>query len=592
MRTRAWSRLGGDEGFTLLELSVAMIIIAVVIVTLVGLQVSSLKTVGVARQRQAATALADQKIERMRALPYSTIQAGLLQSDLAGDPNVVSGRLIGPSNWNEAIITSTTQSNTELVPHVSSPPVTTTNGITYQLSTYITHPKNPDGTDSASSIDFWVTVLVKWSSAATGGHFKSVAVRTRMSYPAGCNGDVNHPYAGPCQAFLYGNAGPSAGSISITPADSSTPPVNGIPFTNASVVFSNYSSQISVEQTTSAVSKAFNSGTNVDNVVTGEDVTAAQADIDPATATTTGPNNITVPSSAASSNQISGTAGVMSLFRTGTAAGSAVQSAVAATSPGNCQDLAGTVLATNQACAASQLGRVGNNEADLDLASIAGRDLPAFALAAMQPDATASRSYSARFLAGVSGHCTNATGDGCVASGVSRSFSSFMAGGLPSGQDGDTLPSGFSGMVTGSSYADTATAETGKYSTGLAATSTAPTPTGTVRYWNGTGYTTVNLATTSNYNLGSTTATYARNGNPSVVISMSGVLKITAASTTNATPANCQPTACTAKAQGAAVVADVTYQIMSGTSQVAYFTVELNLGRIQANATYRAVASA
>jgi hypothetical protein len=102
----------------------------------------------------------------------------------------------------------------------------------------------------------------------------------------------------------------------------------------------------------------------------------------------------------------------------------------------------------------------------------------------------------------------------------------------------------------------------------------------------------VNLATTGNYTLGSTTATYVRNGNPTIVISMSGVLKITAASTTNATPANCQPTACTAKAQGAAVVADVTYQIMSGTSQVAYFTVELNLGRIQANATYRAVASA
>ena len=57
MQQRLWSRLNSDDGFTLMEIVVAMVIIAVVVVTLVGLQITSLKTVAVARQRQAATAL-------------------------------------------------------------------------------------------------------------------------------------------------------------------------------------------------------------------------------------------------------------------------------------------------------------------------------------------------------------------------------------------------------------------------------------------------------------------------------------------------------------------------------------------------------
>lgn len=591
MRMRAWSRLSGDDdGFTLLELTVAMIVIAVVVMTLVGLQLSELKTVASARQRQAATALADQKLERLRALPYSTIQAGLLSTDatLTSDTKVVSGRLGSP--WNEAVVTSSTQAAPELVPHTQT---SVLNGITYTIKTYVTHPLNDDGTDSNSAVDFWLTVVTSWSSSSTGGHLKSVAVRTRAAYPAGCNnGTTDHPYAGPCQPFLYGTAGRTNGGISITAADPSTPPITGMPFTSASVVFSNYSSEIGVEQTTSAGSKAFASGIKVDNTTTGQDATAANADIDPATATTTGPFNTAVPTSSSTSTQISGTNALLTLLRTGVATGSAVQAAVASTSAGGCQDLAGSALATNQACAASQLGRVDGNEADLDLGTIGGRDLPAFALASMQPDATAARSYAARFLTGAGGHCTGTSGDGCVGSGASRVISSFLIGSLPAGDGGDTLPSGFSGMVTGSSYSDSATAEAGINSAATGTTNFTTTRSGTVRYWNGSSYQTVNLATSGNYTLGATTGTYWRNGSPSITIAMSGVLTVTAPSTVKNTPANCQPTACTSKSNAGSIVADVTYQISSGGSPIAYFTVDLNLGQLVTSATYRAVPSA
>jgi len=595
MRMRPWSRMSDDEGFTLLELSVAMLVIAVVVVTLVGLQISSVKSVAVARQRQTATALADQKIERLRALPYTTIQSGLLSNDPTlnsiDDTRYANGRLGG--TWNEALVTSSTQSNVELVPHKQKQ---TLNRIDYFVYTYITKPKNADGSDSTSTVDFWLTVVSQWKSPSTGNKFKSVVVRTRATYPAGCNNDdVTHPYAGPCQPFLYGQSGRSAGSISISPADASTVPISGLAFTNASVIFSNYSSETSVEQTTSSVAKAFNSGTKIDSANTGQDATTAAADVDPGTAAATGPFNVTVPSSSAGTTQVSGTTGALSLLNAGLAGGSGVQSAVASTTAGNCQDLSGTVVNSFQACASAEVGRVGGNEADLDLTNFAGRDLPAFALAAMTPDSTAARSYSGRFLTAYNSHCTNATGDGCVAVGSSRVITSLVAGALPAGQGGDQLPNNFSGLVTGSNISDSASAETGYYSSGVNATGNAPTATGTLQYWNGNGYTSVNLGTSNTYSLPAVTANYMTNGSPAITIAMSGTLKVTAASTTtnlNGSPANCQPTACTAKAQGVGIVADVTYQIVSGNSQLAYFTVELNLGRLIANATYRAVPSA
>jgi prepilin-type N-terminal cleavage/methylation domain-containing protein len=596
MRTRPWSRTRGDDGFTLLELTVAMLVIAVVIVTLVGLQLSSVKTVAVARQRQAATALADQKLERLRALPYNTIQAGLLSTDstltTANDPRISSGRLGAP--WNEALVTSTNQTEPELTPHMkATPPL---NGIVYTVYTYVTHPIAADGTDSASAVDFWLTVVVRWSSTSTGNHFKYVTVRTRASYPAGCNGVANHPYAGPCQPFLYGSAGRTTGGITVSQGDQSQPAILGLAFNSAAEIFSNFTSQIGVEQTTSALAKAVNSGTNVDNTQTGQDTTTSAADIDPATTTSTGPFNTPVAASSATSNSISGLTGVLTLQRPGFASGGGVQSAVAATAAGNCQDLSGTVIATNQACASSQFGRVGTNEADLDLASIGGRDLPSMVLASMQPDPAAARSYEARFLTAAGGHCTGTSGDGCVAAGATRAITSLFAGGLPAGDSGDSLPSGFTGMVTGSNYTDTATAEAGINSV---AANTSPqfvaTRSGTVTYWNGSSYQAVNLNTTNTYNLGAVNAAYARSGTPTINISIAGTLKVTAPSTSkNAAPASaaCQPNACTSTSNAGSLVATLTYRITSASGQLAYFTVKLDLGTVEANATYRAVPSA
>ena len=77
-----------DGGFTVLELTVALAITLVSLLLLAGVFVSSLQTIGQARERQVSTALVNQTLERLRALPFSDITAGMTSSDLSGDPRI------------------------------------------------------------------------------------------------------------------------------------------------------------------------------------------------------------------------------------------------------------------------------------------------------------------------------------------------------------------------------------------------------------------------------------------------------------------------------------------------------------------------
>src|SRR5690348_12820879 len=85
-----------DSGFTMVELIVTMVIISTVLLGLVGVQISSLVTTSAAKQRQQASALANQSMEELRALPFATVSGGLYSGDLTADPNI-SGSYFKPA---------------------------------------------------------------------------------------------------------------------------------------------------------------------------------------------------------------------------------------------------------------------------------------------------------------------------------------------------------------------------------------------------------------------------------------------------------------------------------------------------------------
>jgi hypothetical protein len=70
-----------------------MVILGGCLLGLLTVQVSALRTVTVAKERQQATALTNRTMEQLRALPYNTVTAGLNTSDLGGDANIATGRL-------------------------------------------------------------------------------------------------------------------------------------------------------------------------------------------------------------------------------------------------------------------------------------------------------------------------------------------------------------------------------------------------------------------------------------------------------------------------------------------------------------------
>ena len=136
-----------DAGFALIELVVALSVVFAVVASMIFLFVGSLKTVTQAKQRQTATALATQTLERLRALPYDVIKTGVNNSTAAftADPNIAdkatTPRLFpGIGSINETLLVSSSQATAPLSNHRT---VTTIEGVSYTVGVYVSQAGTP-----------------------------------------------------------------------------------------------------------------------------------------------------------------------------------------------------------------------------------------------------------------------------------------------------------------------------------------------------------------------------------------------------------------------------------------------------------------
>ena len=89
-------RAGGDDGFTLIEVMVAMLVLIVAVFSLTYILVNSLADTAYARQRAYATNLANQTIEEVRSIPWSSLTAphlstGMVATDVTGSTQPTCG---------------------------------------------------------------------------------------------------------------------------------------------------------------------------------------------------------------------------------------------------------------------------------------------------------------------------------------------------------------------------------------------------------------------------------------------------------------------------------------------------------------------
>lgn len=529
--------------------------------------------IALARQRQTANALLDEAIERLRALPYDTVSLGMRTSDLAGDPRVLgAGTLASPyrlASSNERIVhVATNQLVEPLVPNVTPK---TVDNIVYATRIYLTHFQ-----DNPASGAVTVTAYTDWFSGVR--HHGDTFMRTSTvifspaaaavgSGSAACLTTATHPFSGPCVPFLTGSAVVKAGQTRVI-SGGTTHLVDAPAAT----------SLMQLEQTASVQGWATSNGATLNSTGTpsawGYAAGSSQAHNDPAA--TGGPvvHHRTDGTAAAPGASMSATLGASTTSLNISGGGSFESvSATAANATNVCRDTAGTEVSDTppQPCGRS----VGTGSGATTLS--VGLDFLGLGLGTMdvvQQDSVTVMAHTNRDLT-PSGVCLGTSSAGCIHARATRSIAAYRVGGVPNA----LKPAGFSYLLELSGYSDSVTAEAG-----IGAGPPGSTVAGTVRYWNGLGYTSVAIAAGVNLPI------------PPLVVS-SGTVTITinvdvrtGAPSTSSTSTTCLATlACRTRSDAVRTApfrGTVTYDVrVLGVSQLTFSTV-IDLGDLAVSAAY------
>jgi type II secretory pathway pseudopilin PulG len=243
---RMHARLHDEHGFALIETVVALLIIFASLMLLAYSGSASFGYSALARERQAATGIANQTMESVRALARDRLTDGLSSTDLTGDPKIVdcAGIHRFESCAGEAIVHSpglTDQCPAPADPCPLVPHRGTVSGdgypTSYDWSVYVTN-------DDPAVDPYRVTVIVSWA----GGQLSEASTTTRVESlffaPEGCGTSDTHPFYGPCQNTYTGVAESSGGTITFTNAGGAA----GSNFTSAQITLPFASSSAEMEQ--------------------------------------------------------------------------------------------------------------------------------------------------------------------------------------------------------------------------------------------------------------------------------------------------------------------------------------------------------
>lgn len=559
---RALNRIRNEDGFSLIEVGVALAVMFVALLALAQAALVGYRDVALARQRQGAAEVANQVLEQVRGIPYETLKKGLSSADLTGDSNIVacSGtyyfRDCPPTAGAEKLVHSSGLSNvTPLVPHVGTygPPDYPN---TYTWRVYVT-----EASDVGAAGAYRVWAIVEWTNAARAGVRNEVESQSLVYAPEGCQDTATHPFGAPCQAFHLGSATISQGGT-VTSG-----PLDGADYESMGLELLAETTSTQVEQITRVEGTLSLPGgrSTVAGVATtaGRAGTATQADTDPATPGDDYESD-SVPLQSPGVVTVLGTGGTLSVNVGGSDLGSSI-SAVAAggSTPCNSQ-------ADGRPCGFGTGTQAGALTHTYALPSDGGTAT----LVQVATSSTPNTVYARREV-------PVAGSDGLVRATVVRNIPEVRIGGLPAGA---TPPTGWNGyLIKLTGYSATAQAESGTNTT-APSTSVA----GTVEYWNGTGYTTTVVdAAGASLPLGSVDApvTGTLFGTGRVLISGTAEIRASSTSEMVGSPTTTR-TEAVAEA-GAPLVGELSYRVEQGGVVIADLTIVVNLGDSTATTTYQ-----
>lgn len=557
----------GEEGFTLVEVLLSMVITVAVMTALMFALVSTLRVVAQAKERQTATALATQVLERMRALPASTVtqpSAALptATNATASGPGVYqlqpAGLFSGPA---ELLIINVAPSEIASAgwPGSGQRFTETVEDTVYAVESFVSYP---DGVTGGTEV-YNLTAIVSWTSRLFP-EGRTVVQRSTLFTGGDCLSGGTSPYAAPCQGFFTAKAGVVTGGISVS--EPFVPPATGPdPETPEalSLLLTGLSADINLEQTAAGSSRAA--------AADGQSVTAA-VDSDPSSASPQ-QQDFLLSSSAPTTTALGFTAkgfGTSGEARAGIQAGPA--DCVSALSTGGLVTGAPTEL---RPCTSAYALR--SSTATLELAA-GGVDIP---LATVAPG-TRDRVVGGVLAAANPGvACTASASPSCGYGAASRSLGTVSLGtGGAAGAGWD----GARGLLTVTGLEETARAEEG-----VGAELPVYTRGGSLEVWNGTGYTPVALAdfdqpgdAEGTFPIPATTVTHG-----TALVTFEGEVVVQPPAAGRSGPADCEDTACVSDISSASMLtAQLTVTVVDGAT-TSRFTMSVDLGGLIARASYK-----
>lgn len=597
-------RTAGERGFGLIELMIAMTVIMVSLLAIAYTVLSGFQDIALARQRQSATGLANQAMEDARALPLDTLVRGLSNTDLANsvgngtgkDANIKKGVCAGSTEYclvvdglNEQIPRGDNPNVVPLVPHTQPAAATKIGPTQYTVRVYVSYYKNNPALNTLR-----LTTLVSWVGTERAGTSHQVDIQSLVAEPPGCLSTRTHPFAAPCQPFLYSASSNGGGHINVAGQ------LGGKTVDHLSLFLPTYLSAMQIEQVSAVQGNAVGAGVAAqfdgDSESTGLGGSVSSGSDNDPTQQKPPYQTASLPASGTATLQLSDGGATLTATKFGAGSGTTTSTVSASTNPVNpCPNISGlSNLVTNLPCGGSTAQLGGQGAIQLAV-SKDGTDLGSAFLAQTNPPTCSgqcpNRAVTYRFLTPSGTMCPATTTDGCVHGDASRMLGQTRLGGLPANVPGPAAWQGY--LIQLSNFNDTVTAESGIGSS--AGGVVAPVSgTGTVSFWNGTGYTTCTVygsgcpMSGSNYPVSTLTRNVTVNGT-AVTVTMSAAITAGGTSVTATPPCGgtCTRNQVTASS-GSPLLGTITYAVTVGGVSMCNLTMTVDLGMLLVNTTYKA----
>lgn len=622
MRRRAMRQAMGDDGFSLIEVVVALVVMAIILGSLgytIGVRVS---TVSSSRNEQTAEGLLTKALAEVRAMPYTTVKHGLTTSTTTTTPTTKTfiKKHGAPTTSKWTFTDPGVTGSGETIPHANfttNPPppplhpqrtsdvTKTINGVQYTVTTIPTQYVNTAPKVTSTKGVIRITVIVTWTGQGHGS--STTLLGQTIVYSATALGNTTfttktNPLAAPYQPNFTASATTGAGSIQLRPVPTpgTTPPIEGVPHANLTSLslsldgafsysaFIQTSSVLGWTRSTGAILNG-RTGTNEGTLVT------SSASSDPSSSTGTFESkSMTSSTSRVSLTATNGSGERNSINVTPSDGdtGTAISTASASTTQG-CTNIAGTKLATGLPCGSSKATQTTTATVKANLYAGTHNVEKTVVLASVAKGPSPDRSFSARYGAKSITTCPSTRTRGCATAGARMYLGKVTLAGLPTA----FKPAGWkttTNLVSLTTYSATVSSwaksgNTTGHVTDAYKVPVAGAPTPKLSYYNGSGYTTVTLKGTAvTMTIPPVVSTKSVAAGVTVTISISATLAVRGHLTTSfVTTKTCVAACGVTESVGSPVTGTITYKVTTGATVIADLVITVNLGSVSSRTTYQ-----